>query len=50
MATVLMGGGGGQLSPTEFGKLCVPPKKSWLRPWFFQISISLSLKLKGKFS
>ena len=25
-------GGGWQLLPTEFGKLCVPPKKSWLRP------------------
>ena len=21
------------LFPTEFGKLCVPLKKSWLRPW-----------------
>ena len=27
------GGGGWQLFPTEFGKLCVPLKKSWLRPW-----------------
>ena len=28
-----MGGGWGwQLFPTEFGKLCVPLKKSWLRP------------------
>ena len=26
------GGGGWQLFPTEFGKLCVPLKKSWLRP------------------
>ena len=25
-------GGGGQLFSTEFGKLCVPLKKSWLRP------------------
>ena len=24
--------GGWQLFPTEFGKLCVPLKKSWLRP------------------
>ena len=39
VATVLMvegrgGGGGWQLFPTEFGKLCVPLKKSWLRPWY----------------
>ena len=27
------GGGGGKLFPTEFEKLCVPLKKSWLRPW-----------------
>ena len=32
VAMVLMGGGGWQLFPTEFGKLCVPLKKSWLRP------------------
>ena len=27
-----VGGGGCQLFNTEFGKLCVPLKKSWLRP------------------
>ena len=37
-----VGGGGGewQLFPTEFGKLCVPLKKFWLRPWKYVVNVN----------
>ena len=37
-----MGGGGGSCSLLKFGRLCVPLKKSWLRPWIPHIKYNLN--------